>query len=159
MVWHLLDLVVQLLHLALLASPLPLMKERLFSHLVNVPNRDDLNYIYNNNHTFSNTHDLILSIVILNYQQSLLVKRAVLNTFVHEYNPDILSISETWLLSIHNRYRMFTSKLMYIPKRPIWIWGVLLACSNYLITQLQHFDTQAEAIICAIYGFMITNAR
>ena len=83
--------------LALLASPLLVVEELLFSHPDNVPNKDDLNYIYNNNHTLSNTHDFILSIVILNCQESLLTKRAVLNTFVHEYNPDILGISETWL--------------------------------------------------------------
>ena len=83
----------------------------MFSHPDNAPNRDDLNYIYNNNHTFSNTHDLILSIVILNCQESLLVKRAVLNTFVHEYNPDILCYFRDMAFSIHNRYRIFTSKL------------------------------------------------
>ena len=75
-----------------------MVEELLFSHPDNVFNKDDLNYIYNNNHTLNNIHDFILSIVILNCQ-SLLAKRAVLNTFVHKYNPNILAVLETWFSS------------------------------------------------------------
>ena len=77
-------------HLCSASQPSTCDGEPLISHPDDVLNKNDLNYICNSNHTLSNTHDSILSIVILNCQ-SLLTKRAVLSTFVHEHYPDILA--------------------------------------------------------------------
>ena len=81
--------------LPLLASPLLVMEEPLFSHPDDVPNKGSLNYICNSNHTLCNTQDFTLN-VLLNYK-SLLAKIAILSPFVHEHTSDILAISGTWL--------------------------------------------------------------
>ena len=128
------------------------MEELLIGHPDDVLNKNDLNYICNCNHTLSNTHDSILSIVILNCQfESLLTKRAVLSTFVHEHNPDILDISETWLSpSITDTELLLPNYNIFRKDLSDGYGGVLLGCSKSLITQQLHIDTQAEAITCQV---------
>ena len=83
--------------------------------------------------------------------QSLLAKRAVLSTFVHEHNPDILANSETWLSpSITDTELLLPNYNIFQKDRSDGYGGVLLAYSKSLITQQLHYDTQAEAITCQV---------
>jgi len=78
-------------------------------------------------------------------------KKASLDNLLLQYNPDIISISETWLKpEILSSEFLSTDYNIFRRDRPDGYGGVLIACQNSLNCHCLDINSDTEAIACHI---------
>ena len=98
------------------------------------------NHVGNSNHT--------LSIAILN-SQSLVNKTATFGAFIDDHNPDIVTVSETWLSPDISTAEIFPSGYNVFRKdRQDGHGGVLLASRTSLTCYELSIDSPTEVVSC-----------
>ena len=97
-------------------------------------------------HAFQNSLKL-LSLKI----QNIMAKKASFDNLQHEHNPEIITISETWLKpEVLSSEFLSTDYNIFRRDRPDGYGGVLIACRNSLNCHHLNINFDTEAIACQL---------